>query len=119
LALSRYVTWEQIDDTTAAATMNYNGLKATGVFYFSPDGDVIRFTARRFKGNEESSKRYLWTMNITEYKTFDGIKVPCKMSSTWSLDNGDWTWLKLEVTNMQYNIKSPISRSDRHQNAGA
>jgi hypothetical protein len=42
-------------------------------------------------------------INITDYKTFDGIKVPSKMTSTWKLEEGDWTWLKLEVTDIKYN----------------
>jgi len=36
-------------------------------------------------------------MNIPGYKLFEGIKVPAIMSATWKLDEGDWTWMKLEV----------------------
>lgn len=42
-------------------------------------------------------------MHITDYKIFEGIKVPSKMTSTWKLDEGDWTWLKLEVTGLTFN----------------
>lgn len=47
-------------------------------------------------------------MNIMEYKTFEGIKVPAKMTSTWKLDAGDWTWLKLEVMDIEYNKYSGV-----------
>lgn len=30
-------------------------------------------------------------------------KVPSKMTATWKLDNNDWTWLKLEIENIEYN----------------
>jgi hypothetical protein len=45
-------------------------------------------------------------MDITDYSTFEGIKVPSNMTSTWQLDSGPWTWLKLHVTDIQYNPES-------------
>ena len=106
LALSPYITWEQMDNNTAKATMSYKGTSGSGTFYFNSNGDVTKFSALRFKGNEVEAKRYEWVMNITDYKIFEGIKVPAKMSSTWKLDDKDWTWLKLEVTDIKYNKKA-------------
>lgn len=108
LALSPYISWEQIDDKTAKATMTYKGNSASGTFYFNTNGDVTKFSTLRYKDNEADAKRYEWTMNIMEYKTFEGIKVPAKMTSTWKLDAGDWTWLKLEVMDIEYNKYSGI-----------
>ena len=103
LALSPYITWEQIDENTTKATMTYKGTSGSGTFYFNSNGDVTKFTALRYKGNETHAKRYNWEMNILDYKTFEGIKVPAKMTSTWKLDDKDWTWLKIEVTDIKYN----------------
>lgn len=105
LAMSPYITWEPIDATTAKATMTYKGTTGSGTFYFNENGDVVSFSALRYQGNEADSKRYPWVMDILNYKTFEGIKVPVNMTSTWKLDDGDWTWLKLEVTDIQYNQK--------------
>ncbi|MEI6049103.1 MAG: DUF6544 family protein [Bacteroidota bacterium] len=103
LALSPYVTWEQINDSTSKATMTYKGTTGSGTFYFNANGDVTKFSALRYKDNDADAKRYGWTMNISDYKTFEGIKVPAIMNSTWKLDEGEWTWLKLEVTDIKYN----------------
>lgn len=103
LALSPYVTWEQINDNTAKATMTYKGTTGSGTFYFNANGAITKFSALRYKGNESDSKRYDWIMNITDYRIFEGIKVPAIMTSTWKLDKGEWTWLKLEVTDIKYN----------------
>ncbi|MCA6417017.1 MAG: hypothetical protein IM602_05350 [Cytophagales bacterium] len=103
LALSPYITWEQLDEHTAKATMTYKGTSGSGTFYFNSIGDVTKFSALRYKGNETDAKRYNWEMNISDYKTFKGIKVPAKMTSTWKLDDKDWTWLKMEVTDIKYN----------------
>lgn len=103
LALSPYITWKQIEENTAKATMTYKGTSGSGTFYFNSSGDIIKFSALRYKGNEKDAKRYNWEMNILDYKTFEGIKVPAKMTSTWKLEDKDWTWLKMEVTNIKYN----------------
>lgn len=103
LALSPYITWQQINDTTAKATMTFKGTTGSGTFFFNTNGDITKFSALRYNGNEADAKKYEWIMNISAYKTFEGIKVPAKMTSTWKLDNGDWTWLKLEVKDIKYN----------------
>jgi hypothetical protein len=103
LALSPYITWELINDTTAKATMTYMGTKGSGTFFFNPNSDVIKYSCLRYKGNEVDAKRHEWQMLINDYKTFDGIKVPSKMKARWKLEDGDWTWLKLEVIDIIYN----------------
>lgn len=103
LALSPYVTWEQIDENTAKATMIYKGTSGSGTFYFNSNGDVTNFSALRYMGNEAEAKRREWEMNISDYKKFEGIKVPAILTSTWKLEEEDWTWLKMEVTSIKYN----------------
>jgi hypothetical protein len=108
LALSPYITWEQIDENKAKATMTYKGNSGSGTFIFNSNGDVTKFSALRYKGNDVHAKRYDWEMKILDYKTFEGIKVPSKMTSTWKLDEKDWTWLKMEVTDIKYNSNARL-----------
>lgn len=103
MALSEFISWEQINDTTAKATMNYKGTTGTGTFYFNTDGDFCKFSALRFLGNDKDSRRYEWILLVEEQKIFEGIRVPSKMTATWKLDEGDWTWLKLEIIDIKYN----------------
>jgi hypothetical protein len=108
LALSPYITWEQLDENTAKATMTYKGTSGSGTFYFNSNGDVTKFSALRYKGNEKDAKRHDWEMNILDYKTFEGIKVPAKMTSTWKFDDKNWTWLKMEVIDIKYNKNASL-----------
>lgn len=105
LALSPYITWEAIDSYSAKATMSYKGTRGNGTFYFNEEGDFIKFVALRFKGNKEDSKAYPWILTVDNYAVFEGIKVPSKMKATWKLEEEDWTWLDLEITSIQYNVK--------------
>lgn len=103
LAISPYITWEAIDDTSARATMDYRGTRGSGIFYFSAGGDFTRFSAMRYMGNDDSSTRHEWVLSVQEYREFEGVRVPSLMTATWKLPEGDWTWLKLEVTDLSYN----------------
>jgi hypothetical protein len=102
LALTEHIRWEQVDDNTAKATMTYQGTTGTGTFFFNDQGDVTKFSAMRYNGNEAGSRRYEWIMQIDGYDTFEGIRVPTSMSATWKFDKGDWTWLKLKVPEIRY-----------------
>jgi hypothetical protein len=103
LALSPHISWETIDSTAAKATMKYEGVKGSGTFYFNSNGDFIKFSALRFMGNEKDAVKREWVLLVDDYKVFEGIKVPAKMRATWKLEEGDWTWLQLEIIDITYN----------------
>lgn len=103
VALSPYISWEAIDNTSAKATMSYKGTTGSGLFYFNHNGDFVKFIANRFMGNKADAKRYPWILTVDDYAVFEGIKIPSKMKATWQLDEGEWTWLQLEITSISYN----------------
>ncbi|MCC8361098.1 DUF6544 family protein [Salinimicrobium sediminilitoris] len=113
LALSPHVSWEEVNDCTAIATLDYMGTKGSGTFTFNSDGDFTIFSAMRFKGNEADAKRYPWVLKVQEHKSFEDIRVPSKMTATWKLENQDWTWLKLDIKNIDYNVKAPVKNSKK------
>lgn len=111
LALSPYVSWKEVNDNTAIATLNYMGTKGSGTFYFNNDGEFIRFSTWRFKDNEANAKRYEWVLKVQEHKSFEGIRVPSTMTATWKLEKEDWTWLKLDITDIIYNVNLEVEGS--------
>lgn len=103
LALSPYIVWTEIDANTAIATLSYNGTTGSGTFFFNSEGDVVKYSALRYKDNGKEAKRYVWEMNIYDYRDYEGIRVPSRASATWKLDDGNWTWLRLKVTDLKFN----------------
>jgi len=47
-ALNDYIHWEQIDSTTAKATMTYGRITSSGLFKFDMDVNAISFEAKRY-----------------------------------------------------------------------
>lgn len=97
-ALSPLVRWEQIDSLQARATLRVGQTEASGVFTFSEQGDVRRFSALRYRGQETVPRQ--WVVDVTEYGMFDGRRIPLRCSVTWMLDHGPWLWARIEVTDI-------------------
>ncbi|WP_209332555.1 DUF6544 family protein [Lunatimonas salinarum] len=106
MALSPCIAWETLTDSSAKATMEFMGTQGSGVFHFSPEGDFIRFSAMRFRGNEAGASRSEWVLDVEDYRSFEGVRVPSQMTATWLLDTGEWTWLKLELVDLTYDQAS-------------
>lgn len=102
-AVNPYIKWEEVDSLTAKATMTYKGTTGSALFYFNEKGDFVKFSAMRYMGTEDKAQLKEWIITFHEYAVYDGIKIPVKGEATWKLDNGDFTWYKLEVYDVEYN----------------
>ncbi|MFN3874024.1 MAG: DUF6920 family protein, partial [Ignavibacterium sp.] len=79
------------------------GTTGSALFFFNENGDCIKFSAMRYMGAETNSQLKEWIINLSDYKIIDGIKIPVKGEATWKLDEGDFTWYKLEIYDVEYN----------------
>ncbi|MGI6486507.1 MAG: hypothetical protein GX759_03900 [Thermoanaerobacterales bacterium] len=102
-ALSNYIEWKQTGQDSAEATMSYKGTTASGVFTFNEKGDVVDFTAQRYREVNRQYSLETWSIRMEDYKEFDGIRIPAKGEVIWKLDKGDFNWYQFEVTQMEYN----------------
>lgn len=110
-SLSEYIKWETIDDYSARATMKYKGTKGSGEFHFDKDGNFKKFVAMRYQ-DSNAIKPTEWTVIATRTEERNGIKIPIECEASWELENGKWTWLKLRITDIQYNVKEmPVANN--------
>lgn len=110
-SLSQYIKWETIDEFSARATMEFKGTEGSGVFHFDNNGTFKKFVAMRYQDSnaEEPTE---WTVIATKTEGRNGIKIPTECEASWKINNGKWTWLKLKITNIQYNIKEmPVANN--------
>ena len=103
-ALSPYITWDAIDDHSANATMTYHGTKGSGIFHFDENGNFKKFIAMRYKDANHTEPTE-WKVTAIKTEVRNGIKIPVESSADWKLEQGNWTWLKLKITNIAYNLK--------------
>jgi hypothetical protein len=102
-ALSDYIKWETVDATSAKATMNYKEVTVSGIFKFDTNGDIISFTGDRWYGSDENTTLEKWHVETYGYASFQGIRIPLNCEVSWKLNKGDFNWLYLRVTDLEYN----------------
>ena len=104
-AVSEFIQWEQLDSISAKATMTYKGVTDSGIFRFTEDGDLASYQAKRFYERKEGATLEDWLieMDPESFVEIDGVRIGTKSTVTWRLDEGDYTWLKLEITDIEYN----------------
>ncbi|MGI1657870.1 MAG: DUF6544 family protein [Desulfitobacterium sp.] len=103
-ALNDYIQWEEINDTSAKATMTYGGVTASGIFTFNEQGEPLNFEAKRYGEFDGEYRLETWSCVIQEYQEFNGIKAPSRGELIWKLDTGDFHWYHFEVKELEYNM---------------
>jgi hypothetical protein len=101
-AVMDYFEWMEIDSTSAVLLMTYNGVSAKGTFTFDETGLMKSFSALRFGDFAGDFRKEKWEVRITEHNVINGHLVGSKCEVTWKLNEGDFTWLRLEVKDIKY-----------------
>lgn len=102
-SLSSWITWEEIDNRSARATMHYGSVTAAGVFHFDEKGDLADFLAKRYRETNGTYELTDWSGISTEFKSFNGLRIPSKADIIWKLKTGDFTWYRCEISEIEYN----------------
>lgn len=98
-----YIKWIPINNSSVKAIFHQAESPVEGLFEFSADGSLRSFEAQRFYGGEKESQKHTWRIDVLESATFDGLTVPSKCKVIWKLPKGDFHWLTLHVTGIDYN----------------
>ncbi|TBN04309.1 hypothetical protein EYD45_06735 [Hyunsoonleella flava] len=109
-AISDYISWEYVDDTSAKAIFSSKSQSVSGIFRFNAKGDIVSFETDRFYGGGSDSKKEKWIIDVIDYKVYDTYRIPYKCKVTWRLREGDFNWLNLEVLDVDYNIFEPFEK---------
>jgi len=101
-ALKNYIEWKEIDSHHAQATITYGNTSASGIYTFNKEGLPELFEAKRYGDFDGKFSMETWSVKTTRYETFNDIKVGSSSEVTWKLSTGDFTWLKLDVIQLNY-----------------
>lgn len=107
LALQDFITWEEIDATHAKAAISYYGISAGGIFEFSDQGEMIRFTTGDREYMDTHGRRHAaeWSAVCGDYQEVNGIKSPSTLKAIWHLATGDLIYFDGRGTVIEYDVK--------------
>ena len=104
--LNDYIQWEPIDPSSAKATISWQGLSASALFYFDDKGALTNFVAERYMTVDDGYSLETWSTPITEYREINGMMLPTKGEGVWNLSSGDFSYIRVEITHIEYNNPS-------------
>ena len=103
-ALREYIVWEPVDDTHAKATMSYENVTASAVFEFdASSGAPVSFRCKRYYARPEGATLENYLVVLDNFQNLGGVKIPVTGEAIWELEEGDYSYYKVEITNIEYN----------------
>ena len=97
---SPYLSWQQTGPRHAKVIMHYQNVSAEGFFTFNAEGFPTQFEAQRYGEFNGKFSKETWSIAITNYSVFNGMRIADACDVTWKLKDGDFSWLKLTVLNI-------------------
>lgn len=104
--LSEMVEWESIDDDRAQALFTFGSKKVSAEFHFDELGRVTNFVADRYRSVGKDFVLEKWSTPLNTYAEFHGINLPVTGEAVWHLDSGEFSYIKLEITGIEYDNPS-------------
>lgn len=102
-----YITWESIDSFHAGAVITDGRNTASVVFSFDEEGRITKVsTDERYRTVGDQFFRDRWTGYYYDYQERNGVKVPMKIMGEWNLPEGDFSYIRLRVAEIEYDVFS-------------
>lgn len=99
--LDARIDWKELDENSAHARLEAHGQVAEGIFTFDEEGRFQSFSTERYYGGEKDATKHLWVVEVMDYGTLNGWKLPLHCKATWAFDDGEWTWAEIEVVDLE------------------
>ncbi len=95
---SGQMRWEPINAKAAKAVLFDGGRSISSDFYFNERNEVERIvTHDKFRDAETSFEREQCTMYCSDYKEFNGIKIPTSVRIEWNLEEEDFEYARINI----------------------
>lgn len=96
---TKNLNWLPIDSLKAKLQFTYMGLTVSYLVSFNEKGEIIQLETERYKDKGNLEK---WIGKASEYKDFEGIKVPTHIEATWRLQECDFQYVDFYVDTVKY-----------------
>ncbi len=92
------VSFEAVDARSARVILTDRGRTATAMLFIDADGRLTEFVAQRYAGSNLET----WSVPITAYGEFEGLKLPVRCKAVWKLANGDQEYIDVTITELHH-----------------
>lgn len=100
MVANEQISWEQTDPRTLRATASIGDASAEIDVHFDTKGDIVEVESEgRPRDEDGETVERPWGGTFSEYREFDGIRVPTRAEVYWDLPDGRFTYFRARVTN--------------------
>lgn len=105
-ALQDYITWEEIDERQAKATILYKGTTASGIFTVSDDCENVSFrsTDRYMDKGNGVFERTPWRAEVVGLREQEGFRVPERFRAVWEVPEGDFVYFDSLLSSIEFDV---------------
>jgi hypothetical protein len=104
--LSEFIEWDTLDSRSVKATMTYSGVIVSAVLHFNEDGRLMNFVSGRYRYIDGQNMLCKWSTPVQGQREVNGIRIPDKGEAIWHMDSGEFSYIQLEITDIEYNNPS-------------
>ena len=101
--LQDFMSFNQLDEYTVEARIEYKGVSASGKFHFNDACEMICFSTeeRGQTASDGTVENIPWEAHCDEYKLYsDGIKRPTIFRAVWKYPNEDFTYFDGKINSV-------------------
>lgn len=91
------IGWEAVDETSAVASLESNGMVVTAEFRFDHTGRLVDFLADRYREVDGDFVLTPWSTPISEHAVFDGVELPFEGAGVWALSAHDLEYVRIRA----------------------
>lgn len=100
------IQWEEIDKNIVKGTFTNKENTISAKVTFNDQGQLVNFVSndRFYSPTGSTYEKTAWSTPISEYKEFNGMKLPSYGEAIWHFPEGDYTYAKLRIEEVEYNV---------------
>jgi len=100
------LAWSEIDSLSTKVTFTNGKYIVSAILYFNESGELINFMSddRSALQDDGTVKIFRWTTPVSNYKEFDGRKIPTEGKTIWHYPEGDFTYGVFNLRSIKYNV---------------
>jgi hypothetical protein len=102
----RRLSWKEIDALSCEVTLLNGRFRVSARLFFNEKGELINFISddRSALQDDGTIKQARWSTPVGEYREMDGRLVPTYGETIWHYPEGDFTYGKFRLKDIQYNV---------------
>ena len=95
------LTWSDTSDTALEVRAHAGGQEFAVTFELDGEGEITRASSTRPYDVPEGFVEVPWRCEFSNYRSFEGVRIPTSAVATYEKADGDWTYWRGETTSMK------------------